>query len=62
MKDKKIKKEIERMMKRQWREFYNDIFAMRFRIRLWLAWALITYRKPKAQREKDKIWKQRRKL
>lgn len=56
--NQKLVKKFNKAMKRQWREFYDSIFAFSFRTRLRLAWALVTYRKPKSQT--DKVWKQRR--
>ena len=53
-----VAKKINKAMKRQWREFYDTIFTMSFRTRLTLAWALVTYRKPKSKT--DKVWEQRR--
>ena len=55
--NQKLAKKINKAMKRQWREFYDTIFTMSFRTRLRLAWALVTYRKPKSKT--DKVWKQR---
>jgi len=54
----KVAKKLNKAMKRQWREFYDSIFTMSFRARVRLAWALVTYRKPKGST--DNIWKQRR--
>ena len=62
MKDKKVKREIRRTVHKEWRDFYNSIFAFPFWVRLRLAWALVKYRKPKAQREQEKLWAQRRKI
>ncbi len=50
----RIAKKIRKAMKRNWREFYADIFTLSFSNRWSLGWALITYRKPKAEREKEK--------
>jgi len=59
--NQKVVKKINRAMKKQWREFFDSLYGMSFWTRARIAWALITYRKTKAQKEKDKIWKQRRK-
>ncbi|KKL93433.1 hypothetical protein LCGC14_1874710 [marine sediment metagenome] len=55
---KKIKREINKLVHKEWREFYDSIFTMPFRDRLRLAWALVTYRKPKSKT--DRVWSQRR--
>lgn len=54
----KVVKKLNKAMKKQWREFYDAIFALPFRVRLRIAWALVTYRKPKSKT--DKVWKQRK--
>ena len=56
----KIAKKVRKAMKRNWSEFYKDIFTLSFRDRWRLGWALVTYRKPKDQKEKDKIWNERK--
>ena len=45
----KLAKKLRKIMKRNWDEFYNDVFALPFKVRLRIAWALITYREPKSK-------------
>lgn len=54
----KLQKKLRKIMKRNWKAFYDDVFTLPFRVRLRIAWALVTYRKPKSKT--DKVWKQRR--
>ena len=56
--NQKVAKKLNKAMKRQWREFYDSLLAMPFRTRLKIAWALVTYRKPKSKT--DTVWEQRR--
>lgn len=54
----KLAKKLRKIMKRNWGEFYDDVFALPWKVRLRIAWALATYRKPKSKT--DKVWKQRK--
>ena len=55
----KLSKKLRKIMKRNWAEFYKEVFALPFKVRLRIAWSLVTYRKPKSKT--DKVWNERRK-